>query len=102
MVGYVNVIDGDLALEDQGEEYREYNRGLVRVHLDCLFCFAFYCEVLITDQDWGSWGIDTPTFLQYRDGRSCKLQRRETFLSSPDQSLERAVSITELEYKAQP
>ncbi|KAJ5465903.1 hypothetical protein N7530_009690 [Penicillium desertorum] len=53
MVGYVNVIDGDLALEDQEEEYREYNRGLVRVHLD------------------------------YR-------------------SLERAVSITELEYKAQP
>ncbi|KAJ6191177.1 hypothetical protein N7519_001198 [Penicillium mononematosum] len=99
-VGYVNVIDGDFVLENWEEEYGEFYRGLVRVHLDCLFCFAFYCENLMDDQDWGSWGMDTPTFVQYTDGRSCELERRELFLSSPDRSLERTVSVTELEYEA--
>lgn len=50
MVGYVNVVDADFdpqSIED--EEVGEYYRGLVRVHMDCLFRFAYYCKRLMND-----------------------------------------------------
>ncbi|KAJ5205285.1 hypothetical protein N7491_004092 [Penicillium cf. griseofulvum] len=98
MVGYINVLDGDFVLEDREEEDGEYYYGLVRVHLDCLFRFCINCENLMTEQDWGSWGMDNPNAVPYVDGRECKLEMKEMFFSTPDRDLGRTASITELEY----
>ncbi|KAJ5320658.1 hypothetical protein N7508_000941 [Penicillium antarcticum] len=68
MVGYVNVVDAgllELASEDESisedePESKDENhyRGMVRVHLDCLFNFADSCEYMEYKQvAWGDWGM---------------------------------------------
>jgi hypothetical protein len=101
MVGYVNVLDGDFVLEERGEDDGEYYFGLVRIHLDCLFSFCHNCENLMTEQDWGSWGMDDPNYVPYVDGRSLRLERKQLFLSTPGRlpDVERTARISELEYK---
>lgn len=51
----------------------------------------------MTEQDWGSWGMDNPNAVPYVDSRSFELEMKQMFLSTPDRNLER--TITELEYK---
>ncbi|KAJ5375425.1 hypothetical protein N7517_007431 [Penicillium concentricum] len=99
MVGYVNVLDGDLVFEDRQEEDGEYYYGLVRAHLDCLFRFCINCENLVTEQDWGSWGMDNPNAMPYVDGRDLTFEIKEMFLSTSDRDFERTARITELEFK---
>ncbi|KAJ5950617.1 uncharacterized protein N7479_009030 [Penicillium vulpinum] len=99
MVGYVNVLDGDFVLEDREEEEGEYYLGLARIHLDCLFRFAVYCENLMTEQDWGDWGMDNPDDVLYVDGYSSVIESKQMFLSTQDRDIERTANITELEYK---
>jgi hypothetical protein len=83
MVGYVNVVDAgfigpgseDESLsedepesEDESEsedepesEDENHYRGMVRVHLDCLFNFADSCEYMEDKKfEWGDWGMETP------------------------------------------
>lgn len=48
MVGYINFIDSHFYPEDPENDYREYYRGLIRVHLDCLTQFALFYEDLET------------------------------------------------------
>jgi hypothetical protein len=99
MVGYVNVIDCQFAPENPENEYGEYYRGLVRVHLDCLFRFALLCEDLMTgEQGWGEYGMERPIDVIYTNGHSSVHELKDMFLSSPDRDVNRTVSLTELEY----
>ncbi|KAI2715837.1 hypothetical protein CBS147318_5688 [Penicillium roqueforti] len=99
MVGYVNFIDSFFRPEDPENDYGEYYRGLVRVHLDCLAHFAIYCEDLETgEQEWGEYGMDIPDNVFYTDGHCSKTELKEMFLSSPDRNVDRTASVTELEY----
>ncbi|KAJ5789192.1 uncharacterized protein N7518_006203 [Penicillium psychrosexuale] len=99
MVGYVNFIDSHFRPEDPENEYGEYYRGLVRVHLDCLAQFGLFCEDLETgEQGWGEYGMDTPDYVFYTDGHCSKPELKEMFLSSPDRNVKRTASVTELEY----
>jgi hypothetical protein len=101
MVGYVNVLDAAFVLDEREEEDGEYYVGLARIHLDCLFSFCDNCENLLTEQDWGSWGMDNPDYVPYVDGRSLELEWKQMFLSTPNRKLERGGGITELEYKGE-
>lgn len=99
MVGYVNFIDAHFRPEDPENDYGKYYRGLIRVHLDCLAQFALNCEDLETgEQEWGEYGMDTPDYIFYTDGRCSQPESKEMFLSSPDRNVERTASVTELEY----
>ncbi|KAJ5501521.1 hypothetical protein N7453_006338 [Penicillium expansum] len=99
MVGYVNFFDSHFHPEDPENDYGEYYRGLIRVHLDCLVKFAICCEDLETgEQEWGEYGMDTPENVFYTDGHCSNTESKEMFLSSQDRDVERKASVTELEY----
>jgi hypothetical protein len=100
MVGYVNVVDSCFDPEDPEDDTGEFYQGMVRVHLDCLFRFALYCEDLMTgEHEWGHWGMDSPyTQEVYTDGYSTTTKNKETFLSSPNGQAKRTASVTEAEY----
>jgi hypothetical protein len=79
--------------------WREYYRGSVRLHLDCLFKFALNCdEIVLGMQEWGVYGMGTPTTVTYIDGGWLEIESKEMFLSSPDADVQRSASVTELEY----
>lgn len=100
MVGYVNVVDSCFDPEDPDDDTGEFYQGMVRVHLDCIFKFALYCEDLMTGElEWGDWGMDSPhTQEVYTDGYSTTTAIKEMFLSSPDGQAKRTASVTEAEY----
>jgi hypothetical protein len=103
MVGYINVVDANFIYsdsEDKAESDDEnYYRGMVRVHLDCLFQFADSCQY-IEDRDvvWDDWGMESPLYIIFTDGPSARSQPTDMFLFSPDQEVKRTTSITEREY----
>ena len=88
MVGYVNVVDAGFigpGSEDESlSEDENHYRGMVRIHLDCLFNFADSCEYMEDKQvEWGDWGMETPLNMVFTDGQSARVQPKDMFLFSP-------------------
>lgn len=78
MVGYVSVIDAEFNPEDSENETGEYYYGSVCLYLDCLFSFASGCENMMTgEQEWGYYGMQTPTNAIYTDGSYSTIESKE-------------------------